>query len=82
MRDCRGIKVDDYYTQEHIRMAAILNVQWTRAVERDPNAMLTKTKWAREAINSIIIDVAVMYRDINPRFDFPRFVRESRQGAE
>jgi hypothetical protein len=72
--------VDDTFTSEHTRVAAILAVQWQRAMDRD--AMLIRTKYAREAINAVTIDLAVMYRDMDSTFDFPRFLREARQGAE
>lgn len=72
----------DYYTDEHIRVAAILRVQLNRVEARDDTAMLLKTKWAREAINGITIDLAVMYREKDPEFDFPRFLREVRQGVQ
>jgi hypothetical protein len=71
-----------YYTDEHTRVASILYRQWVIANDSDPNAMLIRTKLAREAINSILIGLAVMYRDQNPTFDFPRFLRECRQGAQ
>lgn len=74
--------MDEYYTEEHERVAAIINVQWRRANSRDPNAMLLTTRFAREAINGILIDLAVMYRDQERRFDFPRFLRECRENAE
>lgn len=71
-----------HFTDEHIRVAAILHVQWERVMREDPNVMLSRTRVAREAISSILIDLAVMYRENDPEFDFPRFLRESRQGAQ
>lgn len=71
----------EQYTPEHERVSSILHAQHIRLDVHDEGTTLIKTKWAREAIHGITMDLAVMYRENDPEFDFPRFIRTARFGA-
>lgn len=69
------------YTTEHDRVSAILYWQ-NHILDEMPVQDMLKIKWARQAIHGIMIDLAVMYRENDPEFDFVRFLRESKTGAK